>query len=308
MARNLGINQNWSDKETRPFDTPLLEPKGIELAKNTAISIKNRGIIIDKIICSPLRRCIQTAVEVAKVFKITEIKIDNRVMEDGQIVGNKLNEINRENKKNGKPLLKFEMTLISDAEIKTIGGDIKFIKPSVNSKESIIPKLDEDGEGFRKRLYTVIDEEITSDNSNPNSNRTIIIGHGGSIGFMADRIKNNMGGMHVITEMDKRLNLRSANQVDNSISCQMFPLDEVDEIDNFDIILVDIEGMDARFLKGAENKILKNKPIIIIEIWDNNKRKFENMLISREGVIKHIIDLGYTLHKNIDDDFIFIPK
>jgi hypothetical protein len=88
----------------------------------------------------------------------------------------------------------------------------------------------------------------------------------------------------------------------------MFPLDEVNEIDNFDIILVDIEGMDARFLKGAENKILKNKPIIIIEIWDNNKRKFENMLISREEVIKHIIDLGYTLYKNIDDDFIFIPK
>jgi len=191
MARNLGINQNWSDKETRPFDTPLLEPKGIELAKNTAISIKNRGIIIDKIICSPLRRCIQTAIEVAKVFNIKEIKIDNRVMEDGKIVGDKLKQKNQENKKNKKPLLELKMTLISDDEIKKLGGDIKFIKPTINSKESIIPKLDEDGEGFRKRLYTVIDEEITSDNSNPNNTRTIIIGHGGSIGFMADRIKNN---------------------------------------------------------------------------------------------------------------------
>jgi FkbM family methyltransferase len=123
-----------------------------------------------------------------------------------------------------------------------------------------------------------------------------------------DRIKNNMGGMHVITEMDKRYNLRSASIVDNSISCEMFPLDEVDEVDNFDIILVDIEGMDARFLQGAKNKILKNKPIIIIEIWDNNKRKIENMFISRENVIKHIVELGYTLYKSIDDDFIFIPK
>lgn len=123
-----------------------------------------------------------------------------------------------------------------------------------------------------------------------------------------DRIKDNSGGMHVITEMDKKLNLRSANLVDNSISCEMFPLDEVDEIDNFDIILVDIEGMDARFLKGAKNKIFKNKPIIIIEIWDNIKRKSENMLISREKVIKYIIKLDYTLYKNIDDDFIFIPN
>lgn len=123
-----------------------------------------------------------------------------------------------------------------------------------------------------------------------------------------DRIKNNLGGMHVITEMDKIFNIRSASQVDNSISTEMFPLDELDEIDNFDIMLVDIEGMDARFLNGAEKKIKKNKPIIIIEIWDNNKRKSENMLISREGVIKHIIEFGYILYKNIDDDFIFLPN
>ena len=123
-----------------------------------------------------------------------------------------------------------------------------------------------------------------------------------------DRIKNNMGGMHVITEIDKKYNIRSANQVDNTISCQMFPLDEVDEIDNFDIILVDIEGMDTLFLNGAKNKIIKNKPIIIIEIWDNIKRKSENMPASRESVIKYIREFGYTLYKNIDDDFIFIPN
>ena len=123
-----------------------------------------------------------------------------------------------------------------------------------------------------------------------------------------DRIKNNMGGMHVITEIDKKYNIRSANQVDNTISCQMFPLDEVDEIDNFDIILVDIEGMDTLFLNGAKNKIIKNKPIIIIEIWDNIKRKSENMPASRESVIKYITEFGYTLCKNIDDDFIFIPN
>jgi FkbM family methyltransferase len=123
-----------------------------------------------------------------------------------------------------------------------------------------------------------------------------------------DRIKNNTGGMHVITEMDKKYNMRSSELVDNTFSCEMFPLDKVDEIDNFDIILVDIEGMDARFLQGAKNKILKNKPIIIIEIWSNSKRKEEKMLVSREGVINHIIELGYNLHKQIDDDFIFLPK
>jgi len=123
-----------------------------------------------------------------------------------------------------------------------------------------------------------------------------------------DRIKNNTGGMHVITEMDKKYNMRSSELVDNSFSCEMYPFDELDEIDDFDIILVDIEGMDARFLQGAKNKILKNKPIIIIEIWSNSKRKEEKMLVSRESVINHIQSLGYTLMKNIDDDFIFLPK
>ena len=123
-----------------------------------------------------------------------------------------------------------------------------------------------------------------------------------------DRIVNNMGGMHVITEIDKQYNFRSAEQVDNTISCEMFSLDEVHEIDNFDIMLIDIEGMDAPFLNGAKNKILKNKPIIIIEIWDDNKRQFEKMRIPRAGVIKYIINLGYRLYKNFEDDFIFIPK
>lgn len=123
-----------------------------------------------------------------------------------------------------------------------------------------------------------------------------------------DRIKNNTGGMHVITEMDKKYNMRSSELVDNTFSCEMYPFDEIDGIEKFDIILVDIEGMDARFLQGAKNKILKNKPIIIIEIWSNEKRKEEKMLISREGVINRIIELGYTLYKNIKDDYIFLPN
>ena len=123
-----------------------------------------------------------------------------------------------------------------------------------------------------------------------------------------DRLINNMGGMHVITQIDKQFNLRSSIIVDNEKKCLMYPLDEVDKIDNFDIVLVDIEGMDARFLFGAKNKILKNKPIIIIEIWDDNKRKFENMKVSRNYVINLVINLGYVLYKQIDDDFIFLPN
>jgi hypothetical protein len=72
--------------------------------------------------------------------------------------------------------------------------------------------------------------------------------------------------------------------------------------------LIDIEGMEDRFLLGARSKIVKNKPIIITEIWDDTKRKSENMLSSRQDIINVITSLGYTLYKNIDDDYVFLPN
>ena len=50
-------------------------------------------------------------------------------------------------------------------------------------------------------------------------------------------------------------------------------------------MLVDIEGSEYNFLLGAKNKIMKNKPIIIIEIWNNQKRMLENMNTTREDIV-----------------------
>ena len=48
-------------------------------------------------------------------------------------------------------------------------------------------------------------------------------------------------------------------------------------------------------------------PIIIIEIWNNYKRKRENMIETQEDVINYITSLNYMLVKQIGDDFIFEP-
>jgi len=122
-----------------------------------------------------------------------------------------------------------------------------------------------------------------------------------------NRVKNNSGGMHVFTENDIQHNIRSSCLTDKKIKNQMNKLDNI-KIDNFDIMLVDIEGSEHDFLLGAEEKIKKNRPIIIIEIWDDNKRKNENMTTTQNEIINHILSLNYTLIKNIHDDFIFEPK
>ena len=121
-----------------------------------------------------------------------------------------------------------------------------------------------------------------------------------------NRIQNNTGGMHVFTENDIKNNIRSANLTDKKIINKMNKLDNL-EIDNFDIMLVDIEGFEYDFLLGASQKIIKNKPIIIIEIWNNTKRKNENMIQTQEEVINYIKSLNYKLVKQIEDDFIFEP-
>jgi FkbM family methyltransferase len=121
-----------------------------------------------------------------------------------------------------------------------------------------------------------------------------------------NRVINNSGGMHVLTEHDIEHNIRSANLTDKKIKSKMNKLDNL-QIDDFDIMLVDIEGFEYDFLLGAENSIRKHKPIIIIEIWGNDKRKRENMIQLQEEVINYIKSLNYKLIQNIGDDFIFEP-
>ena len=121
-----------------------------------------------------------------------------------------------------------------------------------------------------------------------------------------NRVKNNTGGMHIFTQNDIENNRRSSNTCDKKITNKIEKMDNL-TIDNFDIMLVDIEGSEYNFLLGATEKIKKNKPIIIIEIWDNDKMKRENMDITREKTINYIISLNYKLVKQIENDFIFEP-
>lgn len=120
-----------------------------------------------------------------------------------------------------------------------------------------------------------------------------------------DRLKNNSGGMHIFTQNDIDENIRSSCLSDKKIKNKMYKLDNV-EIDDFDIMLVDIEGCEYNFLVGAKEKIMKNKPIIIIEIWNDDKRKNENMKESRQDVIDLILSMNYQLFGSNGEDFLFV--
>ncbi len=121
------------------------------------------------------------------------------------------------------------------------------------------------------------------------------------------RIKNNTGGMHVITEEDISNKRLSSNIHSKKYSNEMKKLDDLN-ISNFDILLADVEGKEYELLKGGKNKIKKYKPIIIVEIWNNNKRNLESMQTTSDEIINYVVNLGYKLIKQLGDNYIFLPK
>jgi hypothetical protein len=72
------------------------------------------------------------------------------------------------------------------------------------------------------------------------------------------------------------------------------------DIDSFqwkDIVLIkiDCEGCEEGVLKGAVETIKKYHPFIIVEIWDNEKRKSSGLTSTREDIIHFLEGLGYEL-------------
>ena len=122
-----------------------------------------------------------------------------------------------------------------------------------------------------------------------------------------ERTITNSGGMHVFLESDIAENRRSASLCDRKVTNNMYRFDQLD-IDDFQIMVIDIEGGEYDFLQGAREKILKNKPILIIEIWNNEKRKMENMATTYEFIVEYIEKMGYRLLPEVPGcDPIFVP-
>ena len=122
-----------------------------------------------------------------------------------------------------------------------------------------------------------------------------------------ERLRNNSGGMPAVTDDDIKKNRLSSNLHSKKYHGIMKKLDSL-PVEKFDIMLIDVEGREYEIIKGGTKKISKNKPIIIVEIWDNQKRKFENMITRKEDVISCVENLEYKLLKKINDNYIFFPK
>lgn len=94
----------------------------------------------------------------------------------------------------------------------------------------------------------------------------------------------NIGGAHVVEGSDG--------------SVKMIPLDSIGIDNKVDFIKIDVEGYEYNVLMGARGLISKYKPIIMIEIWDQNFIKVNKLLMK----------MGYTGIKQGVADYIYLSQ
>ena len=118
----------------------------------------------------------------------------------------------------------------------------------------------------------------------------------------------NTGGTHVVNKEDIQKNIRHAQScLDDSHTVNCVTLDSMSQkLDKIDVLVVDIEGHEDKFIDGAHKTIHNQLPVLIIEIWTDEKRRFENMPLTQIQMIKRIYNLGYSSVKQLGiDTFIF---
>jgi FkbM family methyltransferase len=79
---------------------------------------------------------------------------------------------------------------------------------------------------------------------------------------------------------------------------KMIRLDDLN-LNNVSFIKIDVEGFEAEVIKGGLETIVRNKPVMIIEIFQNSETLKK---------IKEIQALGYTYSSLGGDDYLFIPE
>lgn len=82
-------------------------------------------------------------------------------------------------------------------------------------------------------------------------------------------------------------------------SIKIINLDSLN-LKNISIMKIDVEGHEIEVLKGAKKTIMSNRPVIVIEIW-NNKKRFKSF--------KEIMDsYKYNISPITKTDYLCIPK
>ena len=119
---------------------------------------------------------------------------------------------------------------------------------------------------------------------------------------------NNDGEMDLIIPNDYDLNENpggislynnNLNEQNHKIKVSIKKLDEL-SLSNISVIKIDVEGFELEVFEGGKETIINNKPVIIIEIWENNKDKYFDWINNNFPF--------YNIENIAGSDYRLIPK
>jgi len=94
--------------------------------------------------------------------------------------------------------------------------------------------------------------------------------------------------------------IHSTNNFEKNIFVSSISLDDIHyQFTNVGVIKIDVEGFEYYVLLGAQNIIIKYKPVIIMEIWDINKEKIFSLMKDK---------FNYTIELIKEQDYICKSK
>ena len=112
----------------------------------------------------------------------------------------------------------------------------------------------------------------------------------GFIEFCSDET----GGSTICTEKHK-----SKKSWKSTYKIKLMPLDSLN-LKNISVMKIDVEGHEISTLEGAKNTILSNKPAIIIEVWNRDKKKREFQAFMKS--------INYRVTHISGEDYLCLPK
>lgn len=116
---------------------------------------------------------------------------------------------------------------------------------------------------------------------------------------------SNTGGTHVVTDADVQHDRRRARDREvgeNARSVRCVDLDSIVLPHVPDVVVVDVEGHESEFLDGARRTLARHKPILVMEVWTDAKRRFENMHTTEADVVDKVLAFGYANCTRFSED------
>jgi len=138
----------------------------------------------------------------------------------------------------------------------------------------------------QKEMFDILLKNLELNNLSKNSKcYPIGIGDKKSKARLLIKNRKNLGGTSLLE--------------DNAGKIKIMPLDNIKLKLKVDFIKIDVEGFERKVIFGATNILIKDKPILLIEIQK------ENLKIIKE----HIHKMGYKLKEKIGyHNYLFIPN